>query len=189
MQRRRFALLVLSIGVACLVLFGGRRSGGEFSGGALPDLFLVPGLRVQIDGDVAFPGVYRFCDNTLTVSAIELAGARCADKVRDELAGRILFVHDGMRLSIVCRSGDSPRVLTVGEIPPATAFVLGIPFDLNRASAQDLDLLPGVGPALAERIVMYRQKNGDFVRLEQLMQVEGIGEKKYQKLKKYLKCA
>ena len=53
------------------------------------------------------------------------------------------------------------------------------PLDLNTATAEELDLLPGIGPELAKRIVEYRQTNGKFVAKEQIMDVKGIGEKRY----------
>jgi len=55
--------------------------------------------------------------------------------------------------------------------------------DLNSASQKQLETLPGIGPALAERIVQHRAKNGNFKRVEELMNVKGIGEKKFLRLK------
>ncbi len=55
--------------------------------------------------------------------------------------------------------------------------------ELNGASQKQLESLPGIGPALADRIVEYRSKNGKFKRVEELMNVKGIGEKKFLRLK------
>ena len=67
----------------------------------------------------------------------------------------------------------------------ATKTVVGIatPVNLNTASAAQLDALPGVGTSTAQRIVEYRQKNGPFKKIEELMNVKGIGEKSFLKLK------
>ena len=53
------------------------------------------------------------------------------------------------------------------------------PIDLNTATQLQLETLPGVGPELAKRILAYREENGRFVSVEQLMDVEGIGEKRF----------
>ena len=55
--------------------------------------------------------------------------------------------------------------------------------DLNTATLKQLDSLPGIGPAIAERILKFRRKNGPFKRIEDLMNVRGIGEKKFLKLR------
>ena len=55
--------------------------------------------------------------------------------------------------------------------------------NLNTANAAELEKLPGVGPAMAARILEYRQKNGSFKKIEELMNVKGIGEKTFLKLK------
>jgi competence protein ComEA len=63
------------------------------------------------------------------------------------------------------------------------------PVNLNTATVAQLDALPGVGKATAERIVEYRQKNGGFKKIEELMNVKGVGEKSFLKLKPYITVA
>jgi len=61
--------------------------------------------------------------------------------------------------------------------------------NLNTASASDLEALPGIGAKTAARIVEYRQKNGPFKKIEELMNVQGIGEKNFLKLKPQISVA
>ena len=60
------------------------------------------------------------------------------------------------------------------------------PVNLNTASFAELDSLPGIGPVMAERILEFRKKNGMFRRVEDLMNVRGIGERKFLKLRDYI---
>lgn len=62
--------------------------------------------------------------------------------------------------------------------PPQSA-----PVNLNAATKADLEKLPGIGPAMAQRILDYRQKNGSFKKVEELMNIQGIGEKAFLKLR------
>ena len=63
------------------------------------------------------------------------------------------------------------------------AMETATPINLNTATAAQLEALPGVGPALAQRIVEYRQQSGGFKKIEELMNVRGIGETSFLKLK------
>jgi competence protein ComEA len=69
---------------------------------------------------------------------------------------------------------------------PATASA---PINLNTASVAQLETLPGIGKSTAERILEYRQKNGSFKKVEDLMNVRGVGEKSFLKLKPLITVA
>ncbi len=66
---------------------------------------------------------------------------------------------------------------------PSAKAATAAPLDLNTATAAQLEALPGIGPATAKRILEYREKNGSFKKIEELMNVAGIGEKSFLKLK------
>jgi competence protein ComEA len=72
-------------------------------------------------------------------------------------------------------TGESP---SQGPMPAAKATI-----NLNTATAEQLQSLPGIGPKTAERVLEYRQKNGPFKKIEELMNVKGIGEKSFLKIK------
>jgi competence protein ComEA len=61
------------------------------------------------------------------------------------------------------------------------------PLDLNSASAEQLTEIPGIGKVMAQRIVEWRDQNGPYRRVEDLLKVKGIGEKSFQKLRPYVK--
>ncbi len=83
--------------------------------------------------------------------------------------------------------GQAQRGQPAAEQKAAAAAAT--PLNLNAATAADLEKLPGVGPALASRIIDYRQKNGGFKKIEELMNVQGIGEQSFLKLKALLTIA
>lgn len=76
--------------------------------------------------------------------------------------------------------------IELSEVPtPAGASFAG-KININEATAEELDSLPGIGPVLAGRILEYREKNGRFQSLDQLKNVSGIGESTFEKLKDFI---
>lgn len=84
-----------------------------------------------------------------------------------------------------------PETLPIEEadptVPETTAYPEpSYPLDINTATAQDLTFLPGIGEVIAQRIVDYREANGDFTELTELLNVEGIGEKRLEQMLPYI---
>src|SRR5471030_1384790 len=87
-------------------------------------------------------------------------------------------------LPVAAVAAQSKSAARSAAKPASTAIV-----NLNTASATDLESLPGVGAKTAARIVEYRQKNGPFKKIEELMNVHGVGEKNFLKLKPQITVA
>lgn len=79
-------------------------------------------------------------------------------------------------------SGAAPRA----ESRAPSAKAPDAPVDINKASVADLTKVPGIGPSLAKRIVDFRDKNGAFGRVEDLLKIQGIGEKSLQRMAPHL---
>ena len=88
-----------------------------------------------------------------------------------------VLVALGLSVATVSAQGNSQRA-SASASAPAPA-----PINLNTATAAQLETLPGIGKSTAERILEYRQKNGSFKKVEDLMNVRGVGEKSFLKLK------
>ncbi len=84
---------------------------------------------------------------------------------------------------VLCVLGLGGVVLPAQESKPAADVAAAAPVNLNTATVAQLETLPGIGKATAERILEYRQKNGGFKKIEDLMNIRGIGEKSFLTLK------
>ena len=140
-------------------------------------------VTVDVAGAVKVPGVYTLPANSRVMDAIKAAGDKLkgAD-VSDINLARI--VKDGEQIYIYPpnKSGSAIRISPQRAKAKATG-----PIALNRASAKELESLDGIGPVLAARIIAYRNQNGPFLSIDDLMKVSGIGTVKFAQFKEKLR--
>jgi competence protein ComEA len=141
-------------------------------------------VSVKISGEVLHPGIYDVSANSLAASVIIMADPLRPMKQynTDSSAARPLMNGAAVKL---LEQPDGRLLLTVDTMTVPERLVLGIPLDITTMNEADFERLPGIGPALARRISVYRQKNGDILRIEDLAAVDGIGEKKYRTILGY----
>ena len=141
---------------------------------------------VSVSGTVVRPGLVRLPAGSRVDDALRAAGGPTPGATVGllNLARRLV---DGEQVLVGVESGSAAQVpraapgAAPGAVPGAAAP--GGLLDLNTASASDLDALPGIGPVLAQRIVDWRTKHDRFASVDQLREVTGIGEAKYDDLK------
>jgi competence protein ComEA len=138
------------------------------------------GVVVHVTGAVRRPGLVDLPGGSRVDDAVAAAGGatRHADLATVNLA-RLLV--DGEQI-IVLRKGETPPAGAAGPSTGGTATP-GQPVDLNLATLEQLDGLPGVGPVLAQRIIDYRTAHGRFSSVDELTDVSGIGERTLADLK------
>lgn len=183
---RGLVVLLVSAAAATLVVVGrgawwpSGAPGAEPGSGAAPEaLAAAPTaapapLFVHVAGAVHAPGVVELPRGARVAAAIGEAGGATADA---DLAALNLarVLDDGERVLVPTRAPPG-AVPSVGAAAPAdTARTPDGRVDLNGAPAEVLEELPGVGPVLAARIVAWREANGPFASLDDLVEVSGIG--------------
>jgi len=140
-------------------------------------------VTVDVAGAVKVPGVYTLPANSRVMDAIKAAGDKLkgADLSDINLAR---VIKDGEQIYIYPpnKSGGAMRI----SPQRAKAKVTG-PIALNRASAKELESLDGIGPVLAARIIAYRNQNGPFLSVDDLIKVSGIGTVKFAQFKEKLR--
>lgn len=129
-------------------------------------------LVVYVCGEVNCPGVYELEPGARVYQALEAAGGLTAE-ADPALVNQAKLLADGEQIT-VCRTG---------ETPPASAQEQGGLVNLNTADKERLMTLTGIGETRAEAILAYRREHGSFKTTEELMQVDGIKEKTWDKLK------
>lgn len=138
-----------------------------------------PTIAVHVSGAVAAPGVYELDEGARVADAVELAGGFLEGAAEHALnLARVL--NDGEQV-VVPTAEEHAAQQTAAEASGVAAGVGG-KVNINTASAEQLDTLPGVGESTAQKIIADREANGPFSSPEDLKRVSGIGDKKYAEL-------
>lgn len=148
-------------------------------------------IAVHVIGAVPRPGLYEFSDGARVQDAIDAAGGLLASANANAL-NLAALLEDGQQLDIPYGDGQaSDAPVNSFELPGATQE----PFDdssntsntelinINTASLEELDSLPGIGPTTAQKIIDYREANGPFSVIEDIENVSGIGPATFENIK------
>lgn len=162
-------------------------------------------IFIHVCGEVTVPGVYDLEEGSRIYQAIDMAGGFTEDAAQDFL-NMAESLEDGMKIQVPNRKEagewDSRKAVTYPEYPESTgrtqekeaAGAGGFQersnsntgtakVNLNTAAKEQLMTLKGIGEARAEAIIAYRQESGPFTRIEDIMEVSGIKEAAFQKIK------
>lgn len=144
---------------------------------------------VHVAGAVVSPGVYALAPGARVIDAVEAAGGLAPDAMADAV-NLAAPVGDGQKV-YVPRVGEAAAIIAgvsggEGASPgavPAGGTTSSAPVNINSATADELDTLPGVGPATAAAIIDHRQQHGPFATVDDLTDVRGIGPTKLEALR------
>jgi competence protein ComEA len=135
---------------------------------------------VHVAGAVRHPGLYRLPSGSRIDDAVRAAGGVTEDGVLDAL-NLAAQVRDGDKV-LVPSTRAQASTPGAAAAPGAPGAAQGGTINLNTATAAELDALPGIGPAIAGRIIAYRDQHGGFRTVKDLMKVPGIGPAKFEQL-------
>ena len=158
-------------------------SGTASAGGPIGENVVLPSsgaeeaasLCVHVDGAVRAPGVYYLAAGSRIVDAVAAAGG-LTETAYTAAVNLAQVLQDGEQVVI-------PDEAEGGAAGAATAGSAAAPVNLNRATADELVALPGIGASTAAKIVADREANGPFRAIEDLKRVSGIGDKKFEALR------
>lgn len=149
-------------------------------------------IAVHVIGAVPRPGLYEFVEGARVQDAINAAGGLLATANVDSI-NLAALLQDGQQLNIPYQSGaqsaqDEPS--TSVELPGgeeeqnsnSDSSEGGDLININTASLEELDSLPGIGPTIAQRIINYREENGPFNTIEDIMNVSGVGPSTFEEI-------
>ena len=144
-------------------------------------------LIVDVEGAVNKPGVYRLLATARVYDAIQHAGG-LTEQADTSAINQAQKLHDQSQVFVPDKNNSSTASNTAQTTAANTdnSTTDSKTINLNTADVTELQNLPGVGPKKAELIIQYRQEKGSFSKIEDLTEVQGIGEKTFAKIKSQL---
>jgi competence protein ComEA len=133
-------------------------------------------INVEVEGAVVNPGMVKVSQGAVAADAIQAAGGFVPDANRDAVDVH-QALSDGQRIVVPFEDGSSGQSQSAGS---------GGLMSINTAAKSDLETLPGIGEELAARIVDYRNRNGPFQKIEDIMLVDGIGQGKFDRIRRLI---
>jgi competence protein ComEA len=179
-----FSIIITLLAAGIIMLVSSRPRGEPIQLIAPPT---PPLLVVQVSGAVAYPGVYQLPPGSRVLDAIQAAGG-LLPTADTALINQAASLQDGQMVWVPSLSGETPPPPGVTSAAPempsgAPTTSINFPININTASIEELEALPGIGPELASRIVTYRNTYGPFAKIEVILAVSGIGPKTLEKIK------
>ena len=149
-------------------------------------------IIVHITGEVKEPGVKELPTEARIADAIEAAGGVTENADLDEV--NLAFVlSDGQKIYIPNKNeiSEGKVYITVESgnnviIEDKVEGGKKLKVNINEAKQEDFEQLPGIGPSIAKKIIEYREQNGKFTSIDELQEVKGIGESKFENIKEYI---
>jgi len=185
----RLALWLLTLAVFLLLFLHGRPSSytrekvAFLPGGRAPQ----GSVTIRIEGDGVNPGFYQFDYEMPLGTVTNMTVPFLREKlVNPAILQNILYTGDVVSVL----SGDVQRVeIKRNSVQVVEKMILGMPLDPNRLTVAEWEMLPRIGPSLAKRIVADRQYNGEFLSINDLDRVPGIGAATVKQLEGYFSFA
>ena len=139
------------------------------------------GITVYVTGAVNKPGLVNVPEGARAADAVNACGGLLptADSEKINMAQSL---KDGQQLKVPEKAGTNGKTDS-GKMDKTKAADSGEKVNINTADEKALDTLPGVGPAMAKRIIEYRESEGAFQSIEDIKKIRGIGEAKFAKMK------
>jgi competence protein ComEA len=141
-------------------------------------------ILVYVSGAVKNPDVYSLPVGSIVRDAMVAAGGPAGDADLDRI-NLAAPLSDGLQVHFP-KEGEPAAAPGTSRGAQASNLPSGAPIDINTASLEELDTLSGIGPAIAQRIIDYRQSHGPFQSIEQIKDVKGIGDALFEKIKDHI---